>query len=95
MAERRDASPLERPRQRLAHLLFAGFCLTALAGLIWPAYAWLGNRVKPYILGLPFSMAWIVGWILASFVALVLYERALRRDLALRPGLARGSSHPK
>ena len=87
MAGRSDPEPLERARPRLAHALFAGFCLAALAGLTWPCYAWFGNRLKPYVLGLPFSMAWIVGWILASFVALLLYERALRQRLPPRSSI--------
>ena len=35
---------------------------------------WLGNRIEPYVLGLPFSLAWVVGWVLLSFVALVAYH---------------------
>jgi hypothetical protein len=40
----------------------------------WPGYAWLGNRIEPYVLGLPFSLAWIIGWVLLSLAALVLYH---------------------
>ncbi len=64
---------------RAADVAFGLFCCAALASLIWPGYAWLGNRVRPLVLGLPFNMAWIVGWILASLVALSWYERALRK----------------
>jgi hypothetical protein len=59
-----------------AHVLFAGYCVLALSGVTWPVYTRLGNRIQPLVLGLPFSLAWIVGWVVATFVALVLYERA-------------------
>ena len=40
-------------------------------------YAWAGERIEPRVLGLPFAMAWNVGWVFASFVALLLYDRAV------------------
>jgi hypothetical protein len=61
------------------HVAFALFCLSAFAALTWPVYPALGNRIEPRILGLPFSLAWIVGWIVASLVALVTYERYVSR----------------
>ena len=27
---------------------------------------WFANRVEPVILGLPFLLAWIVGWVVAT-----------------------------
>lgn len=27
---------------------------------------WLANRIEPRVLGLPFLLAWIVGWVVAS-----------------------------
>ena len=64
----------ERRRPRLRDLLFAAFVVCCLGALTWPAYAWLGNRIEPFVLGLPFSLAWVVGWVLAAFVALALYH---------------------
>lgn len=56
------------------HVAFAVFCACAFLSLCWPVYPALGNRLAPRILGLPFSLAWIVGWIVASLIALVAYE---------------------
>ncbi len=62
------------------HVAFAVFCACALLALVWPVYPALGNRIEPRVLGLPFSLAWIVAWIVASFLALVAYEWGTRRN---------------
>ena len=69
----------EQRRPRLRDLLFAGYVVCCVGALTWSGYAWLGNRVEPFVLGVPFSLAWVVGWVLASFVALALYH-ATDRD---------------
>jgi len=61
------------------HVAFALFCACAFVALTWPVYPRLGNRIEPRVLGLPFSLAWIVGWTVASLIALVLYERGVSR----------------
>lgn len=61
-------------RRRWLDALFALHCAATLIALVWPAYAWAGARIEPRLLGLPFSMAWIVLWIALTFAALVLYE---------------------
>ena len=45
------------------------------ACLVWPIYPWLGNRIEPRFLGLPFSLTWILAIILANFLVLVLLYR--------------------
>ena len=37
------------------------------------------NRIRPLVLGLPFSMAWIVGWVLAAGAVLVWLEARQER----------------
>ena len=59
---------------RLRDLLYGLYALCCVAALIWPGYAVLGNRIEPYVLGVPFSLAWIVGWVLLSLAALFLYH---------------------
>jgi hypothetical protein len=44
--------------------------------------AWYGARVEPLVLGLPFCLAWMVGWILATFLVLVLYDALRERGRA-------------
>jgi len=62
---------------RLPHVLFGTFVAVCLAALVWPVYAWAGERIEPRVLGLPFALTWNVGWVVASFVALLLYDRAV------------------
>jgi len=56
--------------------LRAFLVVTVLSGLalIWPVYP-LAADVRPYILGLPLSFAWVVAWLVVMFVALVLLYR--------------------
>ena len=44
--------------------------------MTWPVYAKFGNSIEPYVLGIPFSFAWVVGWVLATFVVLVIYHNS-------------------
>jgi amino acid transporter len=46
---------------------------------VWPGLALFAGRERPFVLGLPFSLAWSVAWILATFVALALYHVARSR----------------
>lgn len=61
-------------RMRLRHAirrgLLAGYFLLAAFCLVWPGYAWWGNGLEPYVLGLPWSFAWAVGWVVATLVVL-------------------------
>lgn len=56
--------------------LRAFLIVTVISGLalIWPLYP-LAADIRPYILGLPLSFAWTVGWLAVMFVALVLLYR--------------------
>ena len=65
---------------RLPHVLFAAYLILCLLALIWPGYALVGNRIEPYVLGVPFSFAWVILWILLTFGALVLYHAATHRE---------------
>jgi hypothetical protein len=55
---------------RRAAALF--FLLFALA-VTWPGMIPF-NRIRPTILGLPFSMAWIALWVVLSFLLLLLVD---------------------
>jgi len=51
-----------------------GVLFLATLALIWPLYSSISG-VRPFVLGLPFSLAWITGWLGITFVAvLVLYR---------------------
>lgn len=65
---------LQRADRRGPRLAF--LVVTVLSGLalVWPIYP-LAGGIRPYVLGLPFSFAWVVGWLVVMFVALVLLYR--------------------
>ncbi len=60
----------------MRHVLFAVYAVICLGAMTWPGYAWFGNSIEPYVLGVPFSLAWVVGWVVLTFLALVLYHAA-------------------
>ncbi len=45
---------------------------------------WIANRVEPYVLGMPFLLAWIVGWVLMASLTMgvirIVDERIERRE---------------
>lgn len=49
--------------------------IVATVALIWPVYSQFSS-VEPYILGLPLSLAWVVGWLAIVFVTVALLYRA-------------------
>lgn len=58
------------------HIAYGLFVACTLACLGWPGYPALADKIEPFILGLPFSLAWNVGWVLLSFLALSLFYLA-------------------
>ncbi|MCA9709381.1 MAG: hypothetical protein KDK70_26300 [Myxococcales bacterium] len=52
-------SPRASRRTRGARLAVLWFLLSA-ALLVWPIYPWLGNHVHPRILGLPWSLVYVL-----------------------------------
>lgn len=51
------------------------FFLLFVAAVTWPGML-PANRIFPLVLGLPFSMVWIAGWVLASCLVLLFLDRA-------------------
>jgi hypothetical protein len=41
---------------------------------------WFANRLEPRILGLPFLLAWIVGWVIATSAVMALVYRLDHRS---------------
>ena len=73
-------SPEEPRRLQLRDLLFILYVICCVGALTWPGYDWLGNRIEPLVLGVPFSLAWIVGWVWLTFLVLVIYHASGRRE---------------
>jgi len=67
------------PGHRRAYFLFTTYCVVCLLASIWPGFALLGARIEPRVLGLPFSFAWVIGWVLLTFVVLILFYRTVSR----------------
>ena len=61
-------------RDRIRNLAFGLFLLVCIAAVGWPLYPALGGGIEPFVLGLPLSLAWIVGWLLLSFLAILAYD---------------------
>lgn len=61
-----------------ARLLTGAYFLMMLAFTTWPG-AVPFSRVRPFVLGLPFSFAWVAGWILGSVFVLVALDRVEKR----------------
>lgn len=59
-------------RSRLATRLALIWFVFATATLVWPIYPRYFDRIEPRVLGLPFSLAWILIVIVANFVAVAL-----------------------
>ena len=66
------------------HKLCLVAVLLILASMLWPGYL-PALRIEPYVLGLPFAYAWIVGCIVAAFIVLLVTYRADRHAAAEQP----------
>jgi len=64
---------------RAARRLAVVFFLLYTLAVTWPGML-PANRIRPLVLGLPFSMAWVAFWVLGGGVVLWLLHRAERGD---------------
>lgn len=64
----------------LRNALFGLYALACLGAMTWPGYAKFGNSIEPYVLGLPFSFFWVVAWVVATFLVLLIYYNTGDRD---------------
>jgi hypothetical protein len=69
-------------RRRWPHVLLALHCALVLLCVAGPGYAWWGSSARPFVLGLPWSFAWILIWLAATFVAVLAYWRWVERERA-------------
>jgi TRAP-type C4-dicarboxylate transport system permease small subunit len=75
--------------RRAGRILFVGFFLAYALAVTWPGVLPF-NRVRPFVLGLPFSFAWVALWIVLGLVVFLIVHRAeaagTRKDVpAARP----------
>lgn len=64
----------KKPAPLMPRVLLACYFVVCAAALTWPVYGWLGNTITPRVLGLPFSFAWNIGWVVMTFVVLGLFH---------------------
>lgn len=62
--------------RRIALAIYFAICAAAL---IYPGHAWFGAQIEPYVLGLPFSFAYNIGWVVLTFVVLLAFHLAEER----------------
>ena len=63
---------------KTARALTVAYLVLAMIFVTWPGFLPFA-RIEPFILGLPFSMAWIAGWVAGVVVVLYLLDRVERR----------------
>ena len=57
------------PGPRRVYLAATAFFAATFVALVWPVYP-LFAGIRPRILGLPLSLAWVTGWVVAGFLVL-------------------------
>ena len=66
--------------RKLAYWLVIGYFIVVVLTTMWPIYPFF-SRIRPLILGMPFSLAYLVFLIVLSFLVLVsLYTWERRRN---------------
>ncbi|OUU62510.1 MAG: hypothetical protein CBC22_04280 [Alphaproteobacteria bacterium TMED62] len=63
---------LKMKRKDKINLYFFLFSIFILVLLIFPIYN-IGNRVEPFIFGIPFSLFWIIACILIQFTGILFF----------------------
>lgn len=71
----KKGTPPEKKRGLIGFLIY--FIVVVLA-TVWPIYL-IGNRVEPYVLGMPFSMFWIAMCVMAGLVGMIFLYRFEKR----------------
>ena len=63
---------------RGAQRLFVIYLLAMAVFLTYPGIAPF-NRVRPFILGLPFNIVWVAAWVALGLVVLLVVDAAITR----------------
>ena len=66
-------------RKDKINLYFFLFSIFILVLLIFPVYN-IGNRVDPFIFGIPFSLFWIIACILIQFTGILFFLFIDKKD---------------
>ncbi len=71
--------PGTSPARRRRRLVFLAVYVAVAAFLVWPIFS-VFSGIRPMILGLPFSLAWVVMTLGVMFVALLWLYRTDERE---------------
>jgi hypothetical protein len=66
---------------RGVRVLFVVFFIAYTVLLTYPGLLWF-NRIRPFVFGLPFTMAWIALWIVLGFIVFLITNAAVERENA-------------
>ncbi len=64
---------------RAARLLIVAWGTAYVVCLSWPGLLPF-NRIEPKVLGMPFVMAFVAGWLVLGLIVLIIVDRAVSRD---------------
>ena len=66
--------------RKLVYRLVIGYFIVAVLSTMWPIYPFF-SRIRPLVLGMPFSLAYLVFLVVLSFLVLVsLFSWEHKRD---------------
>ena len=68
--------PGKSDRYHKMRLTFLGIYLGLSTLLLWPIYPAMGGGIRPMVLGLPLSFAWVIGVLLIMFALLLVLFRS-------------------
>jgi hypothetical protein len=63
------------PKQKKRAIFWFLFFTVVFLANIWPLYL-VANSATPFVLGMPFSMFWIILWIVIGFIGLLIMYRS-------------------
>lgn len=66
-------------KYRLNRIIFSIVMILATFAVVWPGHDIFGSAT-PLILGLPLSFAWIILWVIISFVAMLALHFSDNKD---------------
>ncbi len=55
------------------------FMLLILSMMVFPMFS-IGNKVEPFIIGMPFSIIWVLFWIIVQFIGLLVFVTFDKED---------------
>ncbi len=79
--------------QRRVYGAVVVFYVLAAFGMSWPVYA-IFSRVRPLVLGMPFSLFYLACWVIASFLVLLALFRWESRQGEAEGDSLEGAAQP-